>query len=405
MKDALREVVEAVTRHRLRALATAFGVFWGIFMLTLLLAGGNGLRNGILGIFAGFRNMAWIESGRTSTSFQGIGAGRHIMFDIHDVAAIESAIPELSSVTPRQALPPHLTVRHGNVNLSLPLVGIYDDFAKIVKMKAVRGRLLNRIDMERSRRVVVIGERARKLLFNDEDPIGQTLLVGSARMTVVGEYKDPGDEEDNRRVYMPYSTLRQTFDSNPRVHSIVANSREGANEDAIRKRFMHVMARRHRFDPNDVSAIDMWFAAAELKRVQKLIRGIDLAIVVVGLGTLLSGMVGVSNILFVSVRERAKEFGIRRALGATARSILGMVMTEALLLSTLAGGLGLLCALGLVELAQRLGLESDHFKHPEVDLSAALWALGMLVVTALIAGFFPAREAARMTPIDALRRE
>jgi putative ABC transport system permease protein len=149
----------------------------------------------------------------------------------------------------------------------------------------------------------------------------------------------------------------------------------------------------------------VWFMAEEFKRLQQLMHGIDLGIFVVGLGTLVSGMVGVSNILFVSVRERAREFGVRRALGATARSILAMVIAEALTLALAAGGLGLVAALALIELASAFGLESDYFRNPHVDAATALSALGVLVMTALFAGYFPAREAARVTPIDALRRE
>lgn len=405
MSDALREVIEAMMRHRLRALATAFGVFWGIFMLTVLLGGGSGLRNGLFSVFEGARNMAWIEAGRTGHAFEGLGAGRQIDLDIHDLAAIERGLPEFTSVGPRHMLPAHITIRAGLVNLGLPIIGVYENFHEVVRMKAVRGRLLNRLDVEGGRKVVTIGQRARQLLFANENPVGKSVWIGGVRMTVVGEYKDPGSEDDNRRVYMPYTTVLQSFDSSPKLQSIVANSPDGGDEAVIRKRFLYLMGRRHRFDPEDAGAMEIWFASEETKRVNKLLRGVDVAVFVVGLGTLLSGMVGVSNILFVSVRERAKEFGIRRALGATARSILGMVLAEALLLASLAGGMGLLSALLLIRAASSIGVNSDYFRDPEVNLASASWALAALAASALVAGFFPAREAARVTPIEALRRE
>src|SRR5262249_51419955 len=160
-----------------------------------------------------------------------------------------------------------------------------------------------------------------------------------------------------------------------------------------------LLGKRHRFNPDDVGAFDAWFSEKEYQRVQDLMTGIDWAILLVSLGTLLSGMVGISNILFVSVRERAKELGLRRALGATSWSILVLVLSEALLLGLLAGGFGLACGAGIIQLAQRPDLSSTYFDRPSLDLKVALLAFGLLITTALVAGFFPAREAARMRPI------
>jgi putative ABC transport system permease protein len=175
--------------------------------------------------------------------------------------------------------------------------------------------------------------------------------------------------------------------------------------ESVRRRVVRLLAQRHHFDPADDGPIQMWFSQEEYQKLETLLRGIDIGILVVGLGTLISGMIGVSNILFVSVRERAQEFGTRRALGATAHSILRFVLAEALVLATLAGGLGLAAGMGAVELAKYYELRSDYFRDPGLELSTALIALGTLIVTALVAGYFPAREAARMQPIDALRRE
>ncbi|MET0340324.1 MAG: ABC transporter permease [Polyangiales bacterium] len=406
MSDALREIIEGVTRHRVRAAATAFGVFWGIFMLTLLLGGGAGLRNGFTSLFdSAALNTVWVEAGRTTQPFEGLGAGRQIAIDLADLAAIERSIPQLHGISPRQPLRAGLTIRRGTRTLALPTYGVYASFAAVAKLSPVRGRLLNELDVTRARKVAVIGTRARALLFGEANPIGQRIAVGGVDMTVVGEFDDAGGDEPRRRIYLPYSTLVQSFDGSTTVSGMVALLDESADAEQVRSTLKRLLGRRHRFAPSDVGALEVFFMSEEFKRLQSLLRGIDLAIFVVGFGTLLSGMVGVSNILFVSIRERAQEFGVRRALGATARSILLMVIAEALILSVFSGGLGLLSALGAIELVQSAGVQSEFFKDPQVHGSAVLGALTILVATALVAGFFPAREAARMTPIAALRRE
>ena len=393
-------------RHRLRAAATAFGVFWGTFMLTLLLGAGAGLRKGMYSIFEGnAANAVWIYSGRTTFSYQGLPAGRAIILDAQDVSAVDQGVPELSSVSPMQILPQGQPVRYGSKSVALPAWGVFHTHAVVERLKLVRGRLLNALDVERARRVAIIGTQARSVLFGNESPLGKQLVIGAAELTLVGEFDDAGGDDQRRRIAMPFTTLQKSFESATRVNVIVSLLRDGASTERVRERLLHLFAQRHRFDPADRSALEVWFLSEDFRRLKKLLRGIDLAIFVVGLGTLISGMVGVSNILFVSVRERANEFGIRRALGATARSIMGMVVAEALLLASFAGGLGLGAAFGLVALANHLDLRSDFFKQPSVDVEAAFGAFGVLIVTALVAGFFPAREASRVAPIEALRRE
>ena len=404
--DTFYEVLDSITRHRLRALATAFGVFWGIFMLTLLLASGRGLRNGIDGIFVDDAvNTVWIYPYRTTLPFEGMGVGRSIQLDADDLSLITRAMPELTDVTPRRGLSPSVTVSHGTRIGAFPVFGIYDTYARIERSKRKKGRLLNELDVQRARRVVLLGESAKKQLFGPAEAVGQTITMGGVEFQVIGEFTDEGGEEENLRAYLPYTALSETFDASRRVELIAARVAEGVSTAAVQSRLVRLLARKHSFDPKDESAVRMWFEQDAYKKLQNLLRGIDLGILVVGLGTLVSGMIGVSNILFVSVRERAQEFGLRRALGATAPSILRLVLAEALMLASIAGGLGLAAALGLVALAQEAELRSDYFKDPGIDLNTALIALAILIVTALCAGYFPAREASRMQPIDALRRD
>jgi putative ABC transport system permease protein len=401
----MSEVIESIMRRPLRALATAFGVYWGVLMLTVLMGGGNGLRNGIEKMFAGDAvNSVWMFTGRTSEPFEGLGAGRQIVLREDDAEAVKGGVTLIENLSPRTQVRDAAVV-YGTRSAALPLYGIYPAYAVTEKTTPLRGRLLNELDLERRRHVIVIGERARPLLFGNADPVGKTVLIGGIAFRVVGEFADPGQGDEARRVYMPYTALAETLDASRKVEAMVATLAEGAQPDAAREAIARLLARRHRFDPKDVGAFDAWFAEKEYQRILALMTGIDWAILVVSLGTLLSGMVGISNILFVSVRERAKELGLRRALGATSGSILRLVLSEALLLGMAAGGLGLVTGAGLVRLAQAPELSSQYFDRPSLDLRAALLALGLLLGTALIAGYFPAREAARMRPIDALRRE
>lgn len=405
MRDALREVIEGVTRHRVRAAATAFGVFWGIFMLALLLGGGNGMRNGFLGLYQNSAaNMVWAEADVTTQNFEGLSIGRRLKIDLSDLDAVQKSVPELFDLSPRQPLPQGLKVSYGARSMRLPTFGVYPSFANVELTVAVRGRLLNELDQQRARKVAIVGVNARDLLFGQADPVGLKIQIGGMDFKVVGEFDDAGSDDERRRIYIPYSTLR-SFDGSTEVQTMVAQLRPGADPEQVRASVMRVMGRRHRFSPTDTGALYVFFMDEEFKRLTRLLRGIDVSVLVVGLGTLISGMIGVSNILFVSIRERAREFGVRRALGATARSILLMVIGEALILALCAGGLGLLSALGVLELVQTLELKTEFFNQPQVDAMTVLGALGILVCTALVAGYFPAREAARMTPIEALRRE
>jgi putative ABC transport system permease protein len=404
--DSLHELFESVMRHRMRALATSFGVFWGIFMLTLLMASGRGLRNGIETLFEGDSvHQLWLYGNRTLRPFEGLGAGRQIQFTEDDAIALASSVTEIENVSPRRGLPPSLAISHGSHTASLPGIAIYPSYGINEKLKMVRGRWLNEFDLREARKVAAIGYSARNLLFGNEDPIGKPIQIGGVDFTVIGEYTDAGGEEEVRRVYIPFSTMARTFDATRSAEFLVASLRPEETVARARERIIRVLSVRHRFDPADDGAVITWFAVEEYRKMQSLLRGIDFAILAVGLGTLLSGMVGVSNILFVSVRERAQEFGVRRALGASARNVLWMVIGEALGLSLLAGGLGLAAALGLIASVQNGALQTEFFRDPNVDTTTVVSALGVLVVTALLAGFFPAREAARMHPIEALRRE
>lgn len=403
MLDLLLEVKETVSRHRARTLATAFSVLWGMLLLALLLGGGVGLRNGLLQLFKDdAANSIWVEPGLTFEAHEGLPAGRAIRFDPGDLAAL-SRIPGFENVSPRQPLPAGTRLTRGARAGVFPVYGIHPGYAAIEQTIPVSGRLISPRDVAEARPVALLGERAAELLFDREDPLEKTISIGGAPFTVIGVFTDAGGEGEVRRVYIPYSTLQRTFDSSGRVDLIVGTTRAGFEAREIRAQIVRRLAERHRFAPDDVAAVDLWLAEEEFRKLTALARGIEIAVWIVGLGTLLSGMIGVSNILFVSVRERVREFGLRRALGATAGSILRLVLVEALVLAGVAGGIGLLCGLGLLSAARSAGFETDTFRDPSLSPEAGAGALLVLLLSALVAGAFPAREAARLSPAEALR--
>jgi putative ABC transport system permease protein len=404
--DFVREIFETIVRQRLRALATAFGVFWGIFMLTLLLAGGRGLRNGIDGLFADTAaDAVWISSGRTARTYEGLGVGRSIRLTIEDVEALTDGLPELSAISPRVRLAASAQLVREDRVAAVPTFGIGRGYLQADRVRLRDGRELNGFDHMLARKVVMLGDRTRGLLFEERSAIGRTITIGGIEFDVVGVFADKSDGSGTLRAYMPYSTLARSFDSSGQLEAIAATVRAGARSEIVRKHASRLLAQRHRFAPGDPGALHFWFAEEEQGKVRQVLRGIDAAILVVGLGTLLSGMIGVSNILFVAVRERSKEFALRRALGASARSILRMVLAEAVFLSCVSGVSGLTFGLALVELARDAKIDSEYFRNPSVDLQAACFSLLLLIGSALAAGYYPAREAARAQPIHALRRE
>ena len=374
-----------------------------MLLLVLLMGGGKGLKNGLVQLFKDdASNSVWIEPGATFEAYEGLPSGRVIRLEAHDLEAL-AKIPGFENVTPRHALPPETRLSYGARSGVFPVFGVHEGYAVVERTIPVKGRLISPRDVAEARPVVLLGERPAELLFGRKDPIGKQISLAGAPFTVVGVFTDAGGEGELRRVFIPYPALRRAFDSSGHVQLIMGTVRQGFSAQDLRDQIVRVLAERHRFSPSDRSAVSVWLAEEAFRKLIVLGRGIEVAVLVIGLGTLLSGMIGVSNILFVSVRERVREFGVRRALGATPQSILRLVLLEATFLAGTAGGFGLLCGLGLLAAARGAGLETETFQDPALSPMAGASALAVLIVSALVAGAFPAREAARLSPAEALR--
>jgi putative ABC transport system permease protein len=418
--DSWQEVWSTIRRNRLRTLLTALGVFWGIFMLIIMVGAGNGLERGVNRSMAGFAtNSMFVWGERTSVPFKGLGPGRPVEFDNADIEVLR-ALPGVQHLAPRNQLGGWRggnNVTRGIKAAAFQVNGDTPAIQHIQSVKVQRGRHLNELDLGESRKVAVAGKRVQELLFSEgEDPIGQTILIQGVPFKVVGIFDSlaTGDEGERMAstIYIPFTTFQRAFHAGDEVGWFAMTIAPGFRSAEVAKAVKAVLGARHHVAPGDPEAIDSFNAEEEFEKVSNLFLGIRLLIWVVGTATLLAGVVGVSNIMLISVKERTREIGIRKALGATPRGIIGQILQESVVLTALAGYLGVIAGVGILELAglavdamARSGEAPAMFSNPQIDLGVALRATIVLVVAGALAGVIPARNAARVDPVIALRTE
>jgi putative ABC transport system permease protein len=413
--DAWQEVWSTLRKNRLRAVLTACGVFWGMFMLMVLLGLGAGLERGVVRSLGGMAlHSVYVWSQRTSIPYKGLQPGRYVRFNNRDIEAIQR-VPGVTYVAPRLQLGgwrEGLNITRGSKTGNFNVVGDVPEFPLVEPLVFKRGRFFNGFDMAEKRKVAVVGESVTKELFEpDQDPVGQYIQVKGVNFLIVGEVKSLkfGDEGEklSATVFIPFATFQNAFNQRDRIgwFTIGTDPKLPAVwvEDAIKL----ALAEKHRIHPSDNQAFGSFNAADKFEKIQGLFRGIRLFVWMVGALTLGAGMLGVSNILLITVKERTREIGIRKALGATPGSIVRMVVKESVVLTMLAGYLGLVAAVATLEgFASVLAkLPEAPVTRPEVDFKAALLAQCLLIAAGLIAAIMPARHAARVHPVEALRSE
>ena len=413
--DSYREIIDTLTRNKSRSLLTGFGVFWGIFMLIALMGGGKGLKEMLEKNFDGFaQNTAMIWAQQTTKPYKGFRKGRWWSMDHKDIERLRRRVPELDVTAPILFAPWGLsnTAYYSDQRTSPRIQGTTPDYALVVAPRMRYGRFINSMDIHEHRKVCVIGKKVYKDLFKEGgDPCGKKIRIDSTYYEVVGvDYNTNASMNFNGRaeekITLPLSLVQQTYNRGNQVDMIIVTGRKGVVMSKITPRIRETIARAHYVDSADEQGLMVFNTEVLFQLLDNLFRGVNFLIWLVGLGTLLAGAIGVSNIMMVTVRERTTEIGIRRAIGATPRMILSQIISESIVLTLIAGMTGILLAvmvLQMLELANTTdGMVEAHF---QVDFWTALFAAFVVSVMGVLAGLAPAARAMSIKPVDAMRDE
>jgi putative ABC transport system permease protein len=415
--DRWHEIFNTLKKNRLRTFFTAFGVFWGIFMLAIMMGSGTGLENAVyrdMGDMATNSVFMWTQ--RTTMPYKGFDRGRYYNFRNSDTEAMLEKIPEIKYIGPRiqgRTRNDDNNVVRGDRTGAFTIQGDYPAYNLIDPVGMRQGRFINELDISQNRKVCVIGNRVRNEMFApDEEPIGQYLRIQGVYFKVVGIFastKPHRGEYEDQVIYLPFTTLQKTYNYGDIVGWYSITSQDNIPVSVVEEKAKALLRQRHSIHPDDQRAVGSFNLENEFSKMNSLFAGINGLIWIVGIGTLLAGVIGVSNIMLIIVKERTKEIGIQRAIGATPWSIISQVIMESVILTTLAGYVGLVLGVGIVEgvnyLLVTTGADGSMFTNPEVNFSVAMKALEVLVVAGILAGLVPAYRAVSMKPIDALRNE
>jgi len=418
-RDKWNEILEALTANTFRTILTAFGVFWGIFILVILLAAGNGLENGVKKGFDGIAtNTMFMWSQTTSKPFKGLPATRQFDFKNGDVAALKQNFPDLLYVSPRNQLGGYEganNVVRGTKTAAYTIYGDYPELIKQESMDIIKGRFVNQQDIVLKRKVAVIGAGVINEMYDRaEEVIGTYIKINGVNFMVVGVYnsksRNNGDAESaQKNIFMPFTTFQQAFNYGDTVGWMALTANDNASITELKPKILDFMKSRHSINPKDDRAIGDFDLFQEFSKVQGLFLILKFIAYFVGTLVLLSGVIGISNIMLIVVKERTKEIGIRRALGATPGNIRSQILSEAIFLTIIAGMFGIALATGLLAIVNMvldtMPSEGMMFANPSVDLTVVFIALLILICSGLFAGLIPAQTAINVKPVDALRTE
>lgn len=410
--DSFREIADALVRNKSRSLLTGFGVFWGIFMLLFMMGGGDGLKQLINANFEGFAtNTAIMVSSQTTKPWKGFKEGRYWQLNYTDVERLKLMMPELETVTPVISSWGTSIVR-GENSFSGTYKGVYADYVNIEEPQLKYGRYINETDVSQERKVCVIGKRIYNNLFPEGgDPCGNFIKVGPVYYQVIGVDISTSNMsvsgESSESVAVPLPVAQKVLNRGANVDLLCVTGRSGVRMSDQEPRLRQVIARQHTFDPSDKQALFVINTEQMFSLVDNLFTGLNFLIWLVGLGTILAGVIGVSNIMMVTVKERTTEIGIRRAIGATPRDILSQIIMESISLTLVAGSFGIVFAVQLLRLLEKIVTANPDNAGTSFQISFWTAVIAALLLTALgvVAGLAPASRAMAIKPVDAMRDE
>lgn len=416
-KDRWKEIIEVLSRNVFRTLATAFGVGWGIFILIILLAAGKGLENGIRADFGDIAtNTMFMWSRSTTKSYKGLPKGRRYNFKLEDVKAINDKVPNLRFISPRNQLGGFGGGNNVVRGLKTGAFNVYGDYPEIIKqepMTITQGRFINHNDIEAKRKVAIIGEGVKNELYDKGEPIlGTYIKIQGVNFMVVGSYKkknnDGDGEEGQKEIFIPFTSFSQAFNMGDNVGWMAITAKDGSSISNLKERIVNVVKENRKIHPEDKRAVGYFDLYEQFNRVESLFGALRWVAYFVGILVLLSGIIGVSNIMLIVIKERTKEIGIRRALGEDPWSIKKQILMESIFLTIISGMTGIIFGAafiyGINAVLDSVG-PVDMFVNPSVGIGVVAVALMILIVSGLLAGFIPAQSAIKVRPIEALRTE
>jgi putative ABC transport system permease protein len=408
-RDKWQEIFHTISKNKLRTFLTGFSVAWGIFMLIVLLGSGTGLRNGVKDQFKDTAtNSLWVFSGQTSIPHDGLQPGRRVRFTNADYEWVDHKLEGAEETSGRFYLGSSEVV-YGSEMGNFQIRTVHPGHQYIEMTITVQGRFLNEIDIKEKRKVASIGTLVRDAIFPEgENPIGKYIKINGVPFKVIGVFEDEGGENEQEVLYLPISTAQMVFNGANEVNMYMFNIPEGSTVEeslVMENKVRQKMAEIHHFSPKDQRAIRFWNNVESFLEIQTLFNNIDAFVWLIGIMTIIAGIVGISNIMMIVVKERTKEIGIRKALGATPFSIVSLIIMESVLITSFSGYIGMVLGVGLVELANNFMPPSEFFMNPEVDFRVAISATIILIASGTLAGLIPAQKAASIRPIEALRDE